>query len=109
MKSVVFSRNRKGCTMKFARVAFGFLLLGNAAIRAQQYVISTYAGGAPPTPAPGRSISIGGIEFVAADAAGNAYFSSINCVFKLDRNGVATRVAGNSWSGYSGDGGPATS
>ena len=95
--------------MKFARVAFGFLLLGTAASPAQQYVISTYAGGAPPTPAPGLSMSIGGIEFVAADAAGNAYFPSINCVFKLDRNGVATRVAGNSRGGYSGDGGPATS
>ena len=95
--------------MKFARVAFGFLLLGATAIPAQQYLISTYAGGAPPTPAPGLSISIGGIEFVAADAAGNAYFPSINCVFMLDRNGVATRVAGNSRGGYSGDGGPATS
>ena len=32
---------------------------------------------------------------------------SFNCVFKLDRSGVITRVAGISAPGYSGDGGPA--
>jgi len=34
-----------------ARVVFGFLLW-SATIAAQEYVISTYAGGAPPLPAP---------------------------------------------------------
>jgi uncharacterized protein (TIGR03437 family) len=93
--------------MQSARFVLWFLASGG--LWAEQYLISTYAGGAPPTPAPGLSMSIGGIQFVAADAAGNAYFPSINCVFKLDRNGVVTRVAGNSQGGYSGDGGPATS
>ena len=32
---------------------------------------------------------------------------SFNCVFRLDRSGVITRVAGISAPGYSGDGGPA--
>jgi sugar lactone lactonase YvrE len=36
------------------------------------------------------------------------YFSASNCVFKLDKNGILTLVAGNSRPGYSGDGGPAT-
>ena len=36
------------------------------------------------------------------------YFSSLNCVYKLDPNGVLTRIAGNSQPGYSGDGGPAS-
>lgn len=46
---------------------------------------------------------------VAADRAGNVYFSALYSVFKLDQSGVLTRVAGNLTAGYSGDGGPATS
>ena len=77
---------------------------------AQQYVISTVAGGAPPpTPAPGVEVPIGAPAGIAADDSGNVYFSNYLSVFKLDRNGILTRVAGNSLVGYSGDGGPATS
>ncbi len=77
---------------------------------AQQYLVSTFAGGAPQaTPAPALAASIGAPNGVAADAAGNFYFSGGECVFKVDRNGVLTRVAGNARLGYSGDGGPATS
>ncbi|MGD1096719.1 MAG: hypothetical protein ABSB35_32580 [Bryobacteraceae bacterium] len=46
---------------------------------------------------------------MAVDASGNLFFVSLNCVFKLDQNGIVTRVAGNSRTGYSGDGGPALS
>jgi hypothetical protein len=85
------------------------LLLAATAF-AQQYVISTVAGGAPPaTPAAALSASIGTPNGVATDSAGSVYFTSLNCVFKLDPNGVLTRVAGNSRNGYSGDGGPAVS
>ena len=74
------------------------------------YVISTFAGGAPPpTPSVALNASIGAPSGVAADAAGNVYFTSLNCVFKLDTSGTLTRVAGTSRPGYSGDGGPATS
>jgi NHL repeat len=45
----------------------------------------------------------------AADAAGNVYFASDHCIFKLDQRGIMTRVAGTARGGYSGDGGPATS
>jgi uncharacterized protein (TIGR03437 family) len=76
---------------------------------AQQYTISTIAGGAPPsTPVTATSISIGRPQRVTVDAAGNFYFTSLNCVFKVDGSGTLTRVAGNSRGGYSGDGGPAT-
>lgn len=77
----------------------------------QQYVISTVAGGAPPTtPVPGVSLSLGTVWGIAADATGNAYLASsdLNSVFRLDPKGVLTRIAGNSRAGYSGDGGPAT-
>src|SRR4030095_11788758 len=94
--------------MKKPRVAFGFLLFSVAAA-AQQYVISTFAGGLPPaTPAPALSVSIPSPQGIAADAAGNAYFIGFGTVFKVDQKGILTRVAGNYRPGYSGDGGPAT-
>ena len=43
------------------------------------------------------------------DSSGNLYFTSINCVFKLDATGTLTLIAGTSRPGYSGDGGAATS
>lgn len=93
-------------------VAFGLVLLLSSAAVAQQYVISTFAGGAAPAP-PSSALagSIGIPISVTADKSGNIYFVSLdlNSVFKLSQDGVLTRVAGDSRTGYSGDGGPATS
>jgi uncharacterized protein (TIGR03437 family) len=107
--------------MSRTRIVRSLLLAAGAALGpalAQQYVISTYAGGAPsvPTPARGKYVSIVPLG-VATDAAGSVYFTSTShsqdpiCigVFKLDRNDILTRVAGNCRCGYSGDGGPAAS
>jgi uncharacterized protein (TIGR03437 family) len=44
---------------------------------------------------------------VAVDAAGNVYFGSLHSVFKVDRLGALTRIAGTGRAGYTGDGGPA--
>jgi hypothetical protein len=77
-----------------------FLLIAIFPAAAQQFVISTYAGG---------NAAIGSPQGVAADTAGNIYFSSLNSVFKLDPAGGVMRVAGNLRAGFSGDGGPATS
>jgi len=87
----------------------GFLLWASAgAAVAQQYTVSTVAGGAPPfTPVAAKNISIGLPTRVATDAAGNLYFTSLNCVFRVDASGLLTRIAGNSRAGFSGDGGPA--
>jgi sugar lactone lactonase YvrE len=52
-------------------------------------------------------VSIGSPAGIAADTLGNVYFSSPNLVYKLDRDGNLTRVAGRAMAGYSGDGGPA--
>jgi uncharacterized protein (TIGR03437 family) len=85
------------------------LLLSHAAF-AQQYVISTVAGGAPPvTPASAPAASIGDPPKVATDSSGNTYFGSLHCIFKVDRTGSLTRIAGNGRNGISGDGGPALS
>lgn len=90
----------------------GRLLLGLGLfvgiISAQQYVISTVAGGVPPASGPAVNTSIGLPSAVVTDPAGSVYFSSLNCVFKVDSSGALTRIAGNSRPGYSGDGGPAT-
>jgi len=74
----------------------------------QPYSITTIAGGAPPpTPAAAATASVLPGS-VAVDFAGNLYFTSFNCIFKVDITGTMTRVAGTS-AGFSGDGGPATS
>ncbi len=77
--------------------------------QAQQYIISTVAGGVPP-PASATALtsSIGEVVAVAVDNSGNVFFTAADCVFKLDQNGVLTRVAGTARGGYSGDGGTAT-
>src|ERR1035437_9317299 len=85
---------------------FSILLLAGTAF-AQQYTISTAAGGAPPaTPASALNTSIGQPRKLAL-SGGNLYFSSGNSVFKIDTSGTMTLVAGNSRAGFSGDGGPA--
>src|ERR1043166_2659462 len=107
------------------RIASAFLLLLSAAIlapaAAQDYVISTYAGWVPPpqTAEAGVDLELGDLKGIGTDAAGNVYFvsnyftdpsgyaSGLNCVFKLDRNGFVTLIAGKSRPGFSGDGGPA--
>jgi len=85
-------------------------LLAAASVSGQQYIVSTIAGGAPPaTPSVALNTSAGDPLRLASDAAGNVYFSSLHSVFKVDRNGTLTRVAGNGRAGNLGDGGPAAS
>jgi hypothetical protein len=49
------------------------------------------------------------VRGVAADSTGNVYYSSwYEGVWKVNSQGVSTRVAGNGNPGFSGDGGPAT-
>src|SRR5437764_129560 len=94
--------------MKSSLVVSSALLFAGVAA-AQPYVISTLTGGVlPPIPARGVDLPIGNPQSVAADGAGNVYFSSFNSIFRADPNGALTHVAGNSRPGYSGDGGPAT-
>src|SRR4051812_11348676 len=76
-----------------ARVLLLWLTAGLTAINAQQYTISTYAGGAPPSATAAMSM--------AADASGNLYFVDgygytsnplrSASVFKIDPSGAITR------------------
>ena len=87
---------------------FSILLLAGTAF-AQQYTVSTVAGGAPPTtPVSALNTSIGQPRKLAL-SGGNLYFSSGHSVFKVDASGTLTLIAGNSRAGFSGDGGPAVS
>ena len=96
--------------MKRFAVWLVFAIAVPAAGAAQEYRISTFAGGAPPrTPAPGLGLSIGSPLGIAVDAEGNIYFTSLNCVFRQSPDGIVNRIAGTSRPGYSGDDGPATS
>ncbi len=84
------------------------IALLSGASPAQQYVMSTLAGGmAPLTPAVATGVSIGDPPRVAVGPAGSFYFGSLHCIFKVDSTGTLTRVAGTGRSGISGDGGPA--
>src|SRR5690242_1168139 len=88
---------------------FGILLFSAVAF-AQQYVISTVAGGVPPvTPTDAASVSIGDPPRVALDASGNLYFGSLHSIYKVDPLGVLIRIAGTGRPGTTGDGGPALS
>ena len=83
--------------------------IGALSAIAQQYTISTFAGGAlPPLTAKATSLSVGDPAGGALDSAGGFYFTStsLHCVFRLDPSGTLTRVAGTGRPGYSGDGGP---
>ena len=96
-------------TKPFGKLCWISLMAASQVALAQQYSISTVAGGAPPpTPAAAANTSIGQPNRVMVDASGNVYFSSLNCVFKMDGSGNLTLIAGNSRPGFSGDGGPAT-
>src|ERR1035438_2621201 len=83
-------------------------LLFGGSVWAQQYVISTIAGGAPPpTPAMAPAASIGDPTRLATDAAGDVYFGSLHSGVKVDAGGTLTRVAGTARAGNTGDGGTA--
>lgn len=91
------------------RLPIAFLLTPLLAC-AQQYVISTFAGGAPPPlSAVATGTSIGNPLGITTDAAGNIYFVSLNCVFRIDSKGTLTRIAGTGAGGFAGDGLAATS
>lgn len=78
-------------------------------------IITTIAGGATfqltGIGGPAANVPLGTIQAVATDSQGNVYAAdgSNFVVVKITPAGVLTVVAGNGTSGYSGDGGPATS
>ncbi|WP_242929066.1 LamG-like jellyroll fold domain-containing protein [Pontibacter vulgaris] len=90
---------------------------GNSRVRrvAANGIITTVAGsGIPGYSGDGGAATSAKLTIprgVAVDAAGNLYIAdqSDNRIRKVSTNGIITTVAGNGTSGYSGDGGAATS
>ncbi len=80
-----------------------------SAILAQQYTISTVAGGGViPTPAVAANTALPDTSSIAVDSAGNEFAISWNLVYRIDPNGILTLVAGTPREAGLGDGGPAT-
>src|SRR5881296_2950210 len=89
-----------------------FLVLLNATGSAQTPTITTYVG--PTLPVIGaraNTQSIGVPQAVAVDGAGGFYVtsSSHNRVYRVTADGTLLLIAGNGFTGFSGDGGPASS
>jgi trimeric autotransporter adhesin len=82
------------------------LLVGTSP--AQQYILSTFAGNGPPTPAIATTDSVYPGNAVAVDASGDVLFTSAGYIFQVSPEGILTRFAGAFWPGFAGDGGPAT-
>ena len=75
-------------------------------------IITPVAGGGRSDPGddgPAMSVQFSNLAGVAADELGNLYILDGNRVRKISANGIITTIAGTVTSGYSGDGGPATS
>jgi uncharacterized protein (TIGR03437 family) len=73
--------------------------------------ITTVAGGGTQSPGdggPATQASLGIVNGVALDAAGNLYFSESNRVRKMTPTGTLTTYAGSATNGFLGDGGPAS-
>ncbi|HYA18038.1 MAG TPA: IPT/TIG domain-containing protein [Bryobacteraceae bacterium] len=91
------------CPLLAAALVFPALCAGQ-----QQYLIRTVAGATPP---PSPETAVGALVWrptgVTVDSSGNVYFTAGQYVFRLDRNGLLTRIAGTGQEGFAGDGGPA--
>src|SRR6202453_812615 len=73
--------------------------------------IATVAGGGTQSPGnggPATEASLGIVNGLALDAAGNLYFCEANRVRKMTPSGTLTTFAGAAANGFSGDGGPAS-
>jgi uncharacterized protein (TIGR03437 family) len=87
-------------------------LFASGTASTQTYAISTFAGGALPVNIAGTSASLDSNvpQVLTADRSGNVFFVDQSTVLRLDAiTGLLTAVAGNGTTGFSGDGGPATS
>jgi uncharacterized protein (TIGR03437 family) len=78
----------------------------------QAGIISTIAGPDASYYDEGRSatsVVLSSTNGVATAADGSVYVSSVSAVFRVSSGGIISTLAGNGMSGFSGDGGPATS
>ena len=80
-------------------------------INAKNGLITTVAGGGTSSAdgVPATSESLGGLSYLAVDAAGDIFVTNGNAVKSIDAvTGIITTIAGAATAGYSGDGGIAS-
>jgi hypothetical protein len=109
-KKVLYEERRKRITVKILST-FALCVLAACSLilsAAAQDVVNTVIGGGP-NGLPGINANMYQPYQEAIDAAGNIYVASqaLQRVFKISTTGVETVVAGNGFSAYGGDGGPA--
>ena len=82
-----------------------FTLVISCSAIAQTYSMKTFAGGALPAGGAATGASLGSVNGIAADGAGNVYLAlgDYDLVLRIDANGALTRVAGTGIKGFSGD------
>ena len=86
----------------------GILLLAGCSVAcAQQYTISTAAGGAPATPAAATALPSASRGGSPPTAPATCISAAATACSRSCSGGTLTLVAGNSRAGFSGDGGPA--
>ncbi len=99
---------KKSIMKRLLLIVFGFTNIANAQI------ISTYAGngtaGYSGDGSAATAASLDGPGGIAFDGSGNIFVSDYNnhTIRKISPSGIITTIAGNGFSGFSGDGGPAT-
>ena len=94
------------------RIALLLALAARLPLTAQNYTISTFAGGGLPVNLTGTSADFSGwrAAAMALDKAGNLYFPFQNTILRMDvQTSLLTLVAGTGTAGYNGDNIPATS
>jgi hypothetical protein len=85
----------------------------NRVIKVQNEIMTTFAGNGSSFSAgdggPATSASLYNPTGVAVDSHGNVFISERHAVRKVNTSGYIVTIAGNSTSGFAGDGGPASS
>jgi len=110
-----FFRNTVNPGIKNANCIATFFLMAILFSHANAQMITTLAGngaqGYSGDGGPAKKAILNTCDAVAFDGNGNLYISDRGnqCIRKVTPNGIISTIAGNGKSGFSGDGGPATS
>src|SRR5262249_4606501 len=95
----------------FLAFSLGIPILSSVNGLAQPATIATYVGPSlPASGSPAINQTIGVPQGVTPDGAGGFYVASAtqNRIYRVGPDGTLTVIAGNGFTGYAGDGGPAS-